>query len=90
MQEDHPAALLAVGGRVQTVGGHRTILTASRQARRSGSPDVRDSNGSEVSVGSLCRYFGDKDEIFEELCKRANDAILHDQTDAPTQLWLAG
>jgi AcrR family transcriptional regulator len=39
----------------------------------------------EVSVGSLYRYFGDKDEIFEELRKRTNDAILRDLTDAITE-----
>jgi AcrR family transcriptional regulator len=36
----------------------------------------------EVSVGSLYRYFADKDEIFEELRARVTEAILADLTDA--------
>jgi AcrR family transcriptional regulator len=35
-----------------------------------------------VSVGSLYRYFGDKDEIFETLRVRASDAILQRLTSA--------
>lgn len=35
-----------------------------------------------VSVGSLYRYFADKDEIFETLRVRASDAILRDLTTA--------
>jgi AcrR family transcriptional regulator len=35
-----------------------------------------------VSVGSLYRYFSDKDEIFETLRLRASDAILRRLTDA--------
>jgi AcrR family transcriptional regulator len=35
-----------------------------------------------VSVGSLYRYFSDKDEIFETLRVRASEAILHDLTSA--------
>jgi AcrR family transcriptional regulator len=38
----------------------------------------------EVSVGSLYRYFADKDEIFEELRGRVTDAIMADLTDAIT------
>ncbi len=36
----------------------------------------------EVSVGSLYRYFADKDEIFEELRQRVADAVVRDLTDA--------
>ena len=36
----------------------------------------------EVSIGSLYRYFADKDEIFETLRVRASDAILLRLTDA--------
>lgn len=36
----------------------------------------------EVSVGSLYRYFADKDEIFDELRARVTDEILTDLTDA--------
>ncbi len=36
----------------------------------------------DVSVGSLYRYFSDKDEIFEVLRRRVTDAILVDLTDA--------
>jgi AcrR family transcriptional regulator len=36
----------------------------------------------EVSVGSLYRYFADKDEIFETLRLRASDAILQRLTTA--------
>lgn len=36
----------------------------------------------DVSVGSLYRYFGDKDEIFEVLRDRVADAIMVDLTDA--------
>jgi AcrR family transcriptional regulator len=36
----------------------------------------------EVSIGSLYRYFADKDEIFETLRLRASDAILRRLTDA--------
>jgi len=35
-----------------------------------------------VSVGSLYRYFSDKEEIFETLRLRASDAILEDLTGA--------
>lgn len=35
-----------------------------------------------VSVGSLYRYFADKEEIFEELRARASDEIMTDLTDA--------
>lgn len=38
----------------------------------------------EVSVGSLYRYFGDKNEIFDELRGRVTTAILADLTDAIT------
>ncbi|MBW8750849.1 MAG: TetR/AcrR family transcriptional regulator [Propionibacteriales bacterium] len=38
-----------------------------------------------VSVGSLYRYFSDKDEIFETLRLRASDAILQDLTGAIAQ-----
>ena len=38
----------------------------------------------EVSVGSLYRYFADKDEIFEELRARMTEAILVDLTGAIT------
>jgi AcrR family transcriptional regulator len=38
----------------------------------------------EVSVGSLYRYFSDKDEIFEELRARVTDEIMGDLTDAIT------
>jgi AcrR family transcriptional regulator len=37
-----------------------------------------------VSVGSLYRYFTDKDEIFETLRVRASEAILHELTTAIT------
>ena len=36
----------------------------------------------EVSIGSLYRYFADKDELFETLRVRASDAILRRLTDA--------
>jgi AcrR family transcriptional regulator len=36
----------------------------------------------DVSVGSLYRYFADKDEIFEELRARGTEAIMRDLTDA--------
>ena len=36
----------------------------------------------DVSIGSLYRYFADKDEIFETLRLRASDAILRRLTDA--------
>jgi len=36
----------------------------------------------EVSVGSLYRYFGDKDEIFDELRARATAEIMTELTDA--------
>jgi AcrR family transcriptional regulator len=36
----------------------------------------------DVSIGSLYRYFADKDEIFETLRIRASDAILRRLTDA--------
>lgn len=38
----------------------------------------------EVSVGSLYRYFGDKDEIFDELRGRVTETILADLTEAIT------
>lgn len=38
----------------------------------------------EVSVGSLYRYFADKDEIFDVLRARVTEAILVDLTDAIT------
>lgn len=38
----------------------------------------------EVSVGSLYRYFADKDEIFDELRSRVTEAILADLTGAIT------
>jgi AcrR family transcriptional regulator len=38
----------------------------------------------EVSVGSLYRYFGDKDEIFDELRQRAADEIMSELTEAIT------
>ena len=38
-----------------------------------------------VSVGSLYRYFADKDEIFETLRIRASEAILRDLTSAITE-----
>src|SRR4051794_31342297 len=36
----------------------------------------------DVSIGSLYRYFADKDELFETLRQRASDAILRRLTDA--------
>ncbi|MFL6106609.1 MAG: TetR/AcrR family transcriptional regulator [Marmoricola sp.] len=39
----------------------------------------------EVSVGSLYRYFGDKEEIFEELRARVTERILADLTVAITE-----
>lgn len=39
----------------------------------------------EVSVGSLYRYFADKDEIFSELRARVTDAVLDDLTGAITE-----
>lgn len=36
----------------------------------------------DVSIGSLYRYFADKDELFETLRVRASDAILRRLTDA--------
>lgn len=39
----------------------------------------------EVSIGSLYRYFADKDEIFEVLRARVTDAIMTDLTDAITE-----
>jgi AcrR family transcriptional regulator len=39
----------------------------------------------EVSVGSLYRYFADKDEIFAELRARATEEILGDLTEAITR-----
>ena len=36
----------------------------------------------DVSIGSLYRYFADKDEIFETLKLRASDAILQELTSA--------
>jgi len=38
----------------------------------------------DVSVGSLYRYFGDKEEIFEVLRTRVTDAIMADLTEAIT------
>lgn len=39
----------------------------------------------EVSIGSLYRYFADKDEIFEVLRARVTDAIMVDLTEAITE-----
>lgn len=39
----------------------------------------------EVSVGSLYRYFADKDEILTELRQRVTDEIMSDLTDAITE-----
>lgn len=39
----------------------------------------------DVSVGSLYRYFGDKDEIFEELRRRTSEAVMTELTDAITR-----
>lgn len=39
----------------------------------------------DVSIGSLYRYFADKDEIFEVLRARVTDAILADLTEAITE-----
>jgi AcrR family transcriptional regulator len=38
-----------------------------------------------VSVGSLYRYFADKDEIFAELRARTTDEIMRDLTDTVTR-----
>ena len=39
----------------------------------------------EVSVGSLYRYFADKEEIFDQLRQRAADEIIAEITDAITR-----
>ena len=39
----------------------------------------------EVSIGSLYRYFADKDEIFEVLRARVTEAIMADLTEAITE-----
>src|SRR4051812_20250904 len=38
-----------------------------------------------VSIGSLYRYFADKEEVFEELRARATDDILADLTETVTR-----
>lgn len=55
------------------------VLTESGYAQMSTN---RIADEAEVSIGSLYRYFGDKDEIFAELQQRTNDAILADLTEA--------
>ncbi|MCW2786035.1 MAG: transcriptional regulator, TetR family [Marmoricola sp.] len=53
--------------------GATRVLSSSGYAAMS-TNRVADEAG--VSVGSLYRYFADKDEIFEELRSRAGDAVL--------------
>ncbi|MBO9523797.1 MAG: TetR/AcrR family transcriptional regulator [Nocardioidaceae bacterium] len=55
------------------------VLTSSGYGQMSTN---RIADEAEVSVGSLYRYFGDKDEIFEELRARATEEIMRDLTDA--------
>ena len=64
--------ILAAAVRVLTDGGYAQMST-NRVADEAG-----------VSVGSLYRYFADKEEIFEELRLRASAAILGDLTTAIT------
>ena len=62
--------ILAAATRVLTDVGYGQMST-NRVAAEAG-----------VSIGSLYRYFADKDEIFETLRLRASDAILRRLTDA--------
>lgn len=58
------------------------VLTTSGYAQMSTN---RIAEEADVSVGSLYRYFADKDEVFEELRARATEAIMADITDAITR-----
>ncbi|MFL6062158.1 MAG: TetR/AcrR family transcriptional regulator [Marmoricola sp.] len=58
------------------------VLTTSGYAQMSTN---RIAEEAEVSVGSLYRYFADKDEIFTELRARATETILADLTEAITE-----
>ncbi|MCZ4497637.1 MAG: transcriptional regulator, TetR family [Marmoricola sp.] len=64
--------ILEAAARVLAVSGYAQMSTN------------RIADAAEVSVGSLYRYFGDKDEIFAELQQRTNDAILRELTAAIT------
>ncbi len=64
--------ILEAAARVLSVSGYGQMST-NRIADEAG-----------VSVGSLYRYFGDKDEIFDELRQRTSDAIVVDLTEAIT------
>jgi AcrR family transcriptional regulator len=66
----------------------RILDAAVRVLSRSGYGQMstnRIADEAEVSVGSLYRYFGDKDEIFEELRARVTEEILTDLTEAITE-----
>jgi AcrR family transcriptional regulator len=58
------------------------VLTSSGYGQMSTN---RIAEEAEVSVGSLYRYFADKEEIFEELRARATDEIMGDLTDTITR-----
>ncbi len=62
--------ILDAATRVLSTAGYRQMST-NRVAAEAG-----------VSVGSLYRYFGDKDEIFDELRRRTSDAIVEELTEA--------
>jgi AcrR family transcriptional regulator len=58
------------------------VLTASGYAEMSTN---RVAEQAEVSVGSLYRYFADKNQIFDQLRERATLAVMTDLTDAITE-----
>jgi AcrR family transcriptional regulator len=58
------------------------VLSTSGYAQMSTN---RIADEAEVSVGSLYRYFGDKDEIFAELRQRATVEIMSELTEAITR-----
>lgn len=63
----------------------RILEAATQVLARQGYPSMSTNRVAEtagVSVGSLYRYFSDKQEIFETLRLRASEAILHDLTTA--------
>src|SRR5690242_12112768 len=63
----------------QILEGAARVLSRSGYAQMSTN---RIADEAEVSVGSLYRYFADKDQVFSELRARTTEAVMRDLTDA--------
>lgn len=63
----------------QILEGAARVLSTSGYAQMSTN---RIADEAEVSVGSLYRYFADKDQVFSELRARTTEAVMRDLTDA--------